>query len=426
MDWWSDDAAEVELPTGYPQEVVQTVFDNWEAAAACAPITDNYQGPGLPDGAVKHDAAFYWEDPGHDLGTGVLALTVYNGDGTGSTAGGEQRYNIASVAMIFQNGIDWATTQEVEDGTCANQYAIEPLVSHEMGHLWGLDDVCDDGESCTDLEMASVMSTSNPVGANCDISHMLPNSDDAAGIEALYGPEITVSVGTEADASTREGAVPLNVCFAASAAASSSDPNIAVTAVHWTFGDGSESDELAPCHTYESEAQFTVTATVSAGTDGGAECPMPEQTGLGYITACNAPSPELGADGLFAISETSGLTWQTINHTEMTTDGCVDTIAWQVYKGTTEADITPADLVTIDGETSTGAWAPAITFPEAGDYLVVLNIGGPGGLVASFLPVHVTDTGSGGCATVPNGPGAAWLAGALALLGLARRKQWAG
>jgi hypothetical protein len=81
----------------------------------------------------------------------------------------------------------------------------------------------------------------------------------------------------------------------------------------------------------------------------------------------------------------------------------------------------PENLVDFNGAdnggTDLGAWSPKITFPSEGSYVLVMNVGGPGGLDANYLVVDVTSATGGGCATAPAGSAAG--AGVLLLAGLA-------
>ena len=135
---------------------------------------------------------------------------------------------------------------------------------------------------------------------------------------------------------------------------------------------------------------------------------------LAYVTVCEPPAPEEGAEGFFSMAPVEGLTWQTVNKTDVSVYGCIDTVEWQVYKGTGEADITADNLVQ-----TVGAWSPLLEFAESGSYVVVMNVGGPGGLDAGFVAVEVTEAASdgAGCASVPgtSGRGLTVLGGLMAV-----------
>ena len=109
--------------------------------------------------------------------------------------------------------------------------------------------------------------------------------------------------------------------------------------------------------------------------------------------------------------------------------GCLDTVEWEVYRGSSAGDITPDNLVDFNGDltggTNIGAWSPKITFPEEGSYVVLLNVGGPGGLDANYIVVEAKNQPGedySGCSTVPAGAGAAGVLMLAGLVGLRRRR----
>ncbi len=428
--WEMDDAIEDSLPPedvngdgvpDYQLDVIQQSFDNWEEAAQCAAIANQYMGTsdlGLQDSS-DGGTKIYWDDPNDKLATGVLGLTYSQSDGTSVTWNGQRYLHMADADVVFADQVDWGVTADIDAGSCNNETSIEGVATHELGHSWGMGHSCEENESCPDPLLAdATMFWSTP---NCDTHEKAPNSDDVSGITNIYGPTVDIG-GAHVGTSDRTGPVPWTVDFTATVGG---DASVTIVSEHWSFGDGEESDEINPTHTYNSVGQFSVTASVVIESDV-CEAQTVNSTALGYVVACEPPKPEEGADGFFEMSAIDGLQWQTINHTDVSTYGCVDTIVWEVYKGTSEADITDANKVDFNGTDvaggdTIGAWAPKITFPEAGDYVVVVNVGGPAGVEAGFLPVSVGDK-TGGCSSAPGAAGSmiAGLAG-LALVGRRRR-----
>ena len=103
-----------------------------------------------------------------------------------------------------------------------------------------------------------------------------------------------------------------------------------------------------------------------------------------------------------------------INQADTTVYGCIDEIQWDVYQGDS--------LIR-----SVNAWSPKIDFTEegAGDYRVVLTLGGPGGETSTEMKISVEEFDANtGCSSTGNGMGSLVLSSFAVLgLGLARRRQ---
>ena len=101
------------------------------------------------------------------------------------------------------------------------------------------------------------------------------------------------------------------------------------------------------------------------------------------------------------------LIYQMVNQADTSVYGCIDSVTWDVYKG--------SDLIN-----SVNAWSPKLQFPSAGTYKVVLTVSGPGGESSEELSIDVEEIVDGGCAIVPVSAG---LVGLLVGLGAAVRRR---
>ncbi|MCB9762701.1 MAG: matrixin family metalloprotease [Alphaproteobacteria bacterium] len=402
----------------YQEDVLIKAFCNWHwieycdenlpsdweryPDAPCADFTFEYGGvlPGnegnTPDGIVK----IYWDDPDDIQGSGVNGVTyTRTGGDLVMEQGGEFYYNVYDSDIVFNNDIDWGTTQEIEESCTGDHRAIESTATHEVGHLLGMAHSCEQGESC--LDDAYLTATMYWTGGSCDTSRNSINNDDREGITALYGPYATLFTEDE-----RFGAAPLNVCFQVEA---DEETNQQIASTAWRFGDGESSTEFEPCHEYNSQGQFTVHATFTGESPLCGEWEY-ENRKLAYVLVCDTPIAG------FDIEHYDGLVYQLINQTDVTVYGCIDGVNFDVYKGSSASG---------DPIQSLGAWSPRVEFPEEGEYTIVLTAQGPAGEEQAQLTVTAEDRRGDvrGCAT--GGAGSAGFAGLLLALGaaLGRRRR---
>jgi MYXO-CTERM domain-containing protein len=271
-----------------------------------------------------------------------------------------------------------------------------------MGHSCEEDELRGD----PDLHLATMYWSAG----TCSTWQVDINDDDIEGLTALYGPYATF----ESDDTVR-GGVPLDVSF------NLVTNDAEVTEAVWNFGDGTTSTELEPTHTYTEAGQFTVSVTIGGNTKECGDWSYTE-TRRAYVVACGEPVPGLDSEGetfdsLFTIEHYDGLVYQLINQTDTSVYGCIESINWKVMKG---------DEVLSESS----AWAPKVEFPSEGKYTILLEIGGPGGVVTEELDVTAEDKvgeefKKGACATAPGADGSTLGALALSALafGLAARRR---
>ncbi|MCK6502311.1 PKD domain-containing protein [Myxococcota bacterium] len=417
LPWYLSDHVTDQLPEDYQVQVLDDSINAWQRDAPCSQLSTVYMGVReghWKTGASRSDAmnTMYYDDPAlqnSDSAIGVtytqpsseFAFSLRDPNDPDVTNNYFYAYDSD---IVFSQGYDFYTSQEVEDGACSgsNGFAIEAIATHEFGHLWGLGHTCEEidvqNNECEDAAFYSA--TMFWQGTPCSNE---PNSLDTQDIEAitsLYGPYATFDVGEGVD---RFGGVPLEVCFELET--KGVEEGSGELAVEWNFGDGTTSNEESPCHTYTEKGQFTVFITVT-GTN--AECGEYEYAFRepAYVLACEVPAPAEGFDGMFTYEQVEGTTYQMVNQADLSVYGCIDQVQWDVFQG--------GELVQ-----SVSAWSPKIDFGAEGDFEVVLNLGGPGGVAAEKLEISVSES-SGGCSSVPAMAG---LLGALAGLGAAARRR---
>ena len=383
-NWHWTEACDVLLPD-------DTVYD----AAPCAEISYSYGGmvPGNEGPTNDGINKIYFDDPSDDAGTGV------NGFMRPRTANvlikeiaGEFIYKLVDADIVFNDNIDWGTTEDIEAGCVGGEMAIESTATHEVGHLWGMGHSCEQDEVCSNDAFLSA--TMFWTGGACDTSRSEINNDDVDGITALYGPFATFKTQ-----SPRFGPAPLEVCFELVT-------EDVITDASWNFGDGNRSEELEPCHTYTDQGQYTVTANLTGDSETCGEWDF-DYRELAYVLVCEEPKPEFYAE---AAANTAGTVYQMITTTDVSTYGCIDEIEWAVFdkKGGEELQ-------------SIGAWSPKIDFDGPGDYWVELTVGGPAGSNSAGFSVNVEEQTLGACTSAPQRKGG--LAGLVLALGVLLRRR---
>ena len=284
-----------------------TVYED----APCAAISFAYGGLHAGHEGPTNDGInkIYFDDPGDDAGAGVNGFMRPRTENVLiKEVGGEFIYHLVDTDIVFNDNIDWGTTDDIDAGCVGGEMALESTSTHEVGHSWGLGHSCEQDEICSNDAFLSA--TMFWTGGPCDTTRAAIGSDDIQSITALYGPFATF---TTEDA--RFGKAPLDVCF-------DLVTEDVINYASWNFGDGegvegSEETQLNPCHTYEDQGQYTV--TVAMGGEGEA-CGEWDYTyrELAYVLACAAPHVAEDLAGMFTYEHHDGLIYQMYNQADTT------------------------------------------------------------------------------------------------------------
>jgi hypothetical protein len=177
------------------------------------------------------------------------------------------------------------------------------------------------------------------------------------------------------------------------------DPDT-LESITWYWGDGSAPQELTTDreqaeHTYTVLGVYNVRACFAGVRGEQAYDQCVRKTS--YVNACDVP------DVHFEAEQTDDLTIGVRNLTSLRAHNCVTNAVWELYKGTSAS----GDFVEYAG------WEPEITIEEAGDYTLVLNVGGLAGTGGATASLNVTRR-AGGCTSAAMAPAF----GSLALLPL--------
>lgn len=311
--WYMDPVTEEgSVPPGTTQQAMQRALDEWQNVA-CSSIEFAYGGLGqasergwVDDGVTMST----FEDPFNDLSGGVLAATVTWDQDVIQQNNGMNFRDITNMDVVFGDGINFILNQEIANG-CNSQYNLEQIALHEYGHGIGYAHSCEQGEACGDP--AFIQAVMYWAANACDSVKFTPQQDDLEAHTLVYGPNNLTSFTP----SVERGGTPLVVDFLLSTFADAT--NLAAV---WNFGDGGDSTEINPSHTYDEEGSYGVQVVLSgnSATCGGDFTHNIYQTDL--ITACNLPetsfnyeAEELDVTFMGASSSTAGL-------------GCIDSWNW--------------------------------------------------------------------------------------------------
>ena len=423
LEWYISDYVSESIDPGtsdllstYQYDVINDSYQNWLRDAPCGELSVSFEGIReghhlLGRNSADQQNTFYYDDPNDEQGGGVLGVTYTQS--TGQIAfnrdGKIYRYNLDS-DIVFSKDVNWIKTTDIE--TDCSGTPLEVVATHEIGHQWGMGHSCEENEVSAGLCEDQALRQANMFWAATACEAFDPTNiftdDDIQGMTALYGPYASFDATTET-----YGGVPLEVCFELSSTS-------AISSVDWTYGDGntesfdSTSENLMEtCHTYTEKGQYTINVTIAGESDECDEWSYTERE-RAMVVVCEVPTTAEGFEELFTYEPVDGLVVRMINQADTTVYGCIDEIQWDVYKGDS--------LIR-----SVNAWSPKVDFTEegAGDYRVMLTLGGPGGETTTEMNISVEEFDANtGCSSTGNGMGGLVLSSFAVLgLGLARRRQ---
>lgn len=385
------DPGVTDYQSSYQFEVINTSYNNWVTGAPCGQLSHAFQEVRTGHHDTGRDSSdqrntFYYDDPNDEQGGGVLGVTYTQS--TGQIAfnrdGKIYRYSFDS-DIVFSTDVNWIKTADLS--TDCSGTPLEAVATHEIGHQWGMGHSCEENEVSAGLCEDSDLRNANMFWAAPQCLDFNPDQvftvDDVQGMTALYGPYATFEATTET-----YGGVGLEVCFQLNSSS-------AVSGVEWLYGDGqsdafqADSEELyETCHTYEEKGQYTINVTIRGESDDCDEWEYTERE-RAMVVICEVPTIAADFSSMFTYELVEDLTVQLINQADTTVYGCIDDITWEIYKG--------SELIR-----SLNAWSPKVDFSEegAGDYTVVLKMGGPGGTSEDQLTITVEEYNPDGCSVV--------------------------
>ena len=203
------------------------------------------------DDAAGHYAAggfaVLFGDPEGDLDEGVLMATTSIGPSFGTVRWNGVVYERPlQTKVVFNDTSAWVTDAAIRAGECLDQFSIQGALTHEIGHVLGLDHPCDMGEVCT--HMGAVEATMYWQQAECDLNSSELGSDDVDGLAAIYGDPPALAFTC---APSESDPLEANCTVTGPTDADSMAPT-------WDFGDGATGEGAEASHRYDEAGAFVV------------------------------------------------------------------------------------------------------------------------------------------------------------------------
>lgn len=416
----------------YCARVMEEAHRAWDVGAPCAnlgggellgecePIPCPPRNLLRPDNGMCQNLGFEmgdprntvgYGDPNEELEVGVLAANLTLRVGAAFILNGTQYYWGNNSDIVFNNNVNFATHEEIVAGQCNGRINMRSVATHEVGHLYGMGHSCDEFEPCNDPELrgAVMFWTSGPCETLVDIQQ-----DDIIGINTLYGPSAGFACSHQVSDDLAIGVVPFEMKCVVDSPGFINE----IVDARWSFGDGNMAEGTNVSNLYEKPGNYTVELTVKGERDTCASDDNPDgmwdssTRKVGFVRACGLP------DVAFTYEHVDGLTYQMFNESDVSVFGCIQDIEWQVYEGQGVNGAPIADL-------TRKGWEPQITFPKAGEFTVVMNVGGPAGTSAAMITIDARNRrgeGRGCSSTAGMGLGSAGMLALVGLLGIRRRR----
>ena len=383
--------------------------DGPSPASPCAGLSATYLGrcdntPYLFD----YENRITFDDPAKALGSGVICATltlpvkqevVFN-------KLGQTFYRSLDGDIVCNDNIDFVRDTDILAGTCTgNQEDLRAVLTHEIGHFWGMGHSCDNGDPCTDQDKKEA--TMYWTAAACSDAQATLAADDITGISQLYGPSAETVCNHELDP-TDPNTSAFGITPWTLSCKMQTDSAAEITSTAWFFGDGSTDavTGMEAQHEYKTDGNFTLEVDVDGHNDACGDWKYQIRK-PGYVLSCSVPAAE------FTVAHEDGLKYKLVNNTSVHTYGCIYDIEWDVYDSNG------------DQLDSLKAWEPEFDFPAEGSYKVVLNVGGPAGTGAAELTFDVKNSrGTGyGCDSTGSGLGDLGLVAAAMLASASLRRK---